>query len=144
MADFNLILIKRPMIKMSPLLNNNDTDFHATQDGTTEGCPKVGRFSFKCQNRDCIQQGYMAKRPEVELRISRIPRSVTLSDFLQEKLISRGTLSVHMFNLSCDKVEHMHTNGLHCEIKQCKNFVRCAQLGLQKLSERVQKIFSQT
>ena len=61
-----------------------------------------------------------------------------------EKLISRETLGVHMFNLSCDKIEHMHTHGLHCEIKQCKNFVRCAQLELQKLSNRVQKIFSQT
>ena len=37
-----------------------------------------------------------------------------------EKLISRGTLGVHMFHLSHDKIEHMHTHGLHCEIKQCK------------------------
>ena len=30
-----------------------------------------------------------------------------------EKLISRETLGVHMFNLSHDKIEHMHTHGLH-------------------------------
>ena len=35
----------------------------------------------------------------------------------EEKLISRGTLGVHMFNLSCDKIEHMHTHCLYCEIK---------------------------
>ena len=57
-----------------------------------------------------------------------------------EKLISRWTLGVHMSNLSCDKIEHMHTIGLHCEIKQ----LSCAQLEIQKLNERVQEIFSQT
>ena len=55
MADFDLILIKRIIIKMSPLLDINDTDFHDKEDDTTKGCPKVGSFSFKCQNRDCIQ-----------------------------------------------------------------------------------------
>ena len=29
------------------------------------------------------------------------------------------TLGVHMFKISHDMIEHMHTQGLHCEIKQC-------------------------
>ena len=35
------------MTKMIPLLHINGTDFHAKPDGITEGCPKVGSFSFK-------------------------------------------------------------------------------------------------
>ena len=34
--------------------------------------------------------------------------------------ISIDTLGVHMLTLLCDKNEHMHTQSLHCEVKQSK------------------------
>ena len=45
-----------------------------------------------------------------------------------ENLISKETLGVHMLNLFYDKNEHMHTQGIHCEIKLSQNCPKLIKL----------------
>ena len=39
-----------------------------------------------------------------------------------------------MLNLFYDKNEHMHTQGLHCEIKQALNLINCYAMHLLRMN----------